>query len=276
MDRYFNELIKIDPDVVAIETKTPVIKYHWKIISQIKDKLPRAKIVLMGDHVTAFPEESFQNSPIDYVITGGDYDFLLRNICCYIRDNIPMEAGIWFRSDKEVHNTGGFKLDHDLNELPFIDRDFTKWQLYSEKNGNFKHRPGTYTMVGRDCWWGKCTFCSWTTMYPKYRMRRPETLVDEIGTLIDRYHVKEVFDDSGSFPKGEWLRTFCKLLIEHGYNDEISMGCNMRFGALTPDEYGLMSKAGFRMVLFGVESANQQTLDKVCKNLSPEIVIEVM
>ncbi len=274
MDRYFNELIKIDPDVVAIETKTPVIKYHWKIISQIKDKLPRTKIVLMGDHVTAFPEESFQNSPIDYVITGGDYDFLLRNICCYIRDNIPMEAGIWFRSDKEVHNTGGFKLDHDLNELPFIDRDLTKWQLYSEKNGNFKHRPGTYTMVGRDCWWGKCTFCSWTTMYPKYRMRRPETLVDEIGTLIDKYHVKEVFDDSGSFPKGEWLRTFCKLIIERGYNDEISMGCNMRFGALTPDEYGLMSKAGFRMVLFGVESANQQTLDKVCKNLSPEIVIE--
>ena len=64
MDRYFDELIKIDPDVVAIETKTPVIKYHWKIISQMKDKLPKARIVLMGDHVTAFPEESFHNSPI--------------------------------------------------------------------------------------------------------------------------------------------------------------------------------------------------------------------
>ena len=36
--------------------------------------------VLMGDHVTALPEESLQNSPVDFVITGGNYDFRRLNL----------------------------------------------------------------------------------------------------------------------------------------------------------------------------------------------------
>lgn len=272
--KYLDELVKLDPDIIAMETKTPVVKYYWAMIDMIKERLPKAKCILMGDHVTALPEESFQMSKVDYVLTGGDYDFLLRNLCHHIESGSPLEPGIWCRNEGSITNSGQFKLDHDLNDLPFIDRDLTHWKLYSEKNGNYKHFPGTYTMAGRDCWWGKCTFCSWTTLYPKYRMRGPELLADEVGQLIDRYHVKEVFDDSGSFPKGEWLRKFCQIVLDRGYDKEISMGCNMRFGALTPDDYKLMARAGFRMVLFGMESANQSTLDRICKNLTPEIVKE--
>ncbi len=273
-DRYLDELVKLDPEIIAMETKTPVVKYYWAMIDRIKERLPKAICVIMGDHVTALPEETFKMSRVDYVLTGGDYDFLLRNLCRHLQSGAPLEPGIWSRKGEAITNTGKFKLDHDLNELPFIDRDLTQWKLYSEKNGNFKHFPGTYTMVGRDCWWGKCTFCSWTTLYPKYRVRKPELLADEVGQLIDRYHVKEVFDDSGSFPQGEWLRRFCQMVIDRGYDREISLGCNTRFGALTPEDYRLMAKAGFRMVLFGVESANQGTLDRICKNLSPEIVKE--
>jgi radical SAM superfamily enzyme YgiQ (UPF0313 family) len=39
----------------------------------------------------------------------------------------------------------------------------------------------------------------------------------------------------------------------------------MRFCALTYEEYQLMRKAGFRFVLFGLESANQKTLDRIEK-----------
>ena len=64
-------------------------------------------------------------------------------------------------------------------------------------------------MSGRDCWHAKCTFCSWTTLYPTYRTRDPIDVVNEIGDLIARYGVKEIMDDSGSFPVGTWLKTFC-------------------------------------------------------------------
>ena len=42
----------------------------------------------------------------------------------------------------------------------------------------------------------------------------------------------------------------------------------MRFGRLTFEDYRLMRQAGFRLVLFGVESANQETLDRFCKKLT--------
>ena len=72
---------KHNPDVIAFETKTPVVKQHWCIINDLRQENVTAKIVLFGDHVTALPEESFQNSTVDFVLTGGDYDFLLKNLC---------------------------------------------------------------------------------------------------------------------------------------------------------------------------------------------------
>jgi len=155
-----------------------------------------------------------------------------------------------------------------------IDRDLTQWHLYSEKNGNYKRLPGTYTMAARDCWYHKCTFCSWTTLYPEYRSRTPQKLLEEIGILIEKYKVKEIMDDSGAFPVGDWLREFCNGMISRGYNKKIIMDCNMRFGALSFDDYKLMRKAGFRFVLFGLESSNQESLDKIHKGLKIDDMIE--
>lgn len=260
-----------DFDIVMIETKTPVVKMHWGIIKQLKELKPETLIVVVGDHVTAFPEETMQNCPSDFVLTGGNYDFLLLNLCENLRDNNGkldenvLEPGIYYRINDEIKNTGKFVLNQDLNELPMIDRELTKWKLYSEKNGNYSKLPGTYTMAARDCWHHKCTFCSWTTLYPKYLVQKPEKLLDEIGMLIEKYGVKEIMDDSGAFPTGEWLRTFCNGMIERGYNKKVIMDCNMRFCALSYEDYKLMKKAGFRFVLFGLESANQSTLDRIQK-----------
>jgi len=275
--RWLNDLERNSPDLMMIETKTPVIKRHWKIIEDVKEVSPETKVVLVGDHVTALPRESMQNSRVDYVLTGGDYDFLLLNLAEYLEGKAELELGIWYRENGEIKSTGSFRLDHDLDSLPFIDRDLTKWRLYSEKNGNFKETPGTYTMVGRDCWWrknGGCTFCSWPILYPNFRVRSPESLVEEIGILIERYGIREVFDDTGTFPVGNWLKRFCNLMVERGYNEEVSFSCNMRFGALSLKDYKLMRKAGFRMLLFGLESASQRILNELNKGLTVEEIVD--
>lgn len=263
---WLGRISTIKPDLVAVETKTPIIKKHWSIISQIKEESPDTKVVLMGDHVTALPRESMENSKSDFVITGGDYDFMLLSVCEHLSRGKKLEPGIWYRERGKIKNTGSFPDYYDLNELPIIDRKLTKWELYKE-NGNYKYLPGTYTMVGRDCWWGKCRFCSWPSLYPKYRVRKPEMLIEEIDTLVSKFGVKEIMDDTGTFPVGDWLKIFCNLMIEHGLNKKIRISCNMRFGVLKPDDYKLMKKAGFRLLLFGLESANQVTLDRISKGV---------
>jgi radical SAM superfamily enzyme YgiQ (UPF0313 family) len=273
-EKWLKDIQRESPNLIALETKTPVVRKHWKIINELKIALPDAKIVLMGDHVTALPQESMENCRTDFILTGGDYDFLLLNLAGFIKGKNELEPGIWYRENGGMKNTGSFELKHDLNSLPFIDRDLTQWKLYSEKNGNYKRTPGTYTMVGRDCWHAKCTFCSWTTTYPTFRTRTPVKLLDEIGTLIEKYKVKDIMDDTGTFPVGKWLHEFCTGMIERGYNKKINMHCNMRVNALKQEEYDLMAKAGFRFILYGVESANQGTLDRIHKGTKVEDIPE--
>lgn len=274
---WLGDVERNSPDVLAIESKAPTIKMYWKAIEDIKRVSPDTKTVLLGDHVTAYPEESLRNSSVDYIITGGDYDHTLLSLVNELDGRGKMEQGIWFRSNGDLKNTGEFTQRHDVNAAPLIDRDLTKWELYSVHNGNYKYTPGTYTMVGRDCWYregGGCTFCSWTTHYPAFTVRRPESLLDEVGMLIEKYGIREIFDDTGTFPIGNWLRKFCEGMIAKGYNKEIKIGCNMRFGALNRDEYRLMKKAGFRFILYGLESAGQKTLDLLNKGVTEKEQID--
>ncbi|MFZ2153325.1 MAG: radical SAM protein [Microgenomates group bacterium] len=270
--KWLSRIIKRKPSLIAIESKTPTIKRHWKIINELKTKLPRSIIVLMGDHVTALPEESLQNSLVDYVITGGDYDFMLLNLVDHLAHQVKLESGFWYRERKVITNTGKFALKHhNLDTLPPIDRELTNWKIYGNDNTNFKYHPGAYLMTGRDCWWGKCTFCSWISIFPgnNFRNFSVKHTVDEIEYMVS-LGIKEIFDDAGTLPIGPWLRDFCQEMIKRGLNQKVVMGCNMRFGALNQEQYDLMGQAGFRFILYGLESSNQNTLDKIVKNTQVE------
>lgn len=263
-------------DLIALESKTPTIKKHWRLIEKMKALCPSTIVVLMGDHVTGFPEESLESCPVDYVLTGGDFDFGLRDLVNHLDRHDEPGPGTYYRSDGAIAHTQNFSLENDLNALPFIDRDLTKWDLYAYKNGNFKYLPGTYTMFGRDCWWGHCTFCSWTVMFPgqRFRTRTAESAVEEVDLLVNKYGVREIFDDTGTLPVGAWLHEFCEGLIARGLHKRVRMGCNMRFNYLSRDEYQLMGKAGFRFILYGLESANQSTLKRLAKNMKTETIAE--
>lgn len=272
--KFFNIIKKEKPDLFAFETKTPVIKQHWETIDKLKEKFPEMKIVIMGDHVTSFPEETMKNSKVDFVLCGGDFDFALLDLCDWIsKKSKKVPKGIYYRKNKKIVNSGQFQLNHNLDELPFIDRELTKWELY-QKEYNISRKPYFYIVSGRDCWWGKCKFCSWPRMYPKFRVRSVENVLDEIGELINKHGAKEIFDDSGTLMVGEWLKELCKGLIERKYNKKIKYSCNMRFGVLKQEDYFLMKKAGFRLLKFGLESANQETLDKLDKGIRVEDITE--
>lgn len=272
---FLDFFIKEKVDLIALETKTPVVKLHWNWIKKLKEVSPYVKIVLMGDHVTALPEESFENSLVDFVITGGDYDFSLLSICDYVLGKVDyLKGGIYFRDGDKVKNSGLLNLDkNDLDSLPFIDRELTKCSLYNIEY-NIPVRPFMYIIAGRDCPYGQCKFCAWPLLFPKFRVRSVNNVLDEIGMLIEKYSVKEVFDDSGTFPGGTWLEDFCRGMIDRGYNKKIRFSCNMRFDFLSDEKLRLMKKAGFRLLKLGLESGNQDTLDRINKGIKIEQIVK--
>ena len=248
--QWLSRLIQNRPNLIAIETKTPVVKKHWQIINDIKKHLPQSKVVLMGDHVTALSDESKKNSQVDFILKGGNYDLLL----------LGLVNQITHQKNKKTTN---------LDLLPIIDRHLTQWHLYAHRNSNFRHRPGAYLMSGRDCWWGKCTFCSWTTLFPGscFKSFSPQHQIKEVKNLVKNFKIKEIFDDSGTLPIGDWLKEFANLMDKHGFNRQVRLGANMRFNGPTETDFQNMQKANIKFLLFGLESANQNTLDRLHKNL---------
>jgi radical SAM superfamily enzyme YgiQ (UPF0313 family) len=261
------------PDLIAFETKTPVVRQFWRLLNDLKRRWPEMRTVIMGDHITALPEETMRECAVNYALTGGDFDFLLLGLAKHLRDGEPLPSGFWYRDETgRVRSTGAPLLNGNLNDLPWIDRDLTQADLYFEK---WKRRePFFYTMVGRDCHWGRCTFCSWTTTFPKFRTRTPESLLDEIGFLIDHHGVREIFDDTGNLPCGGWLKRFCNGMIERGYNKKILFSCNMRYGLVNEEMARLMKRAGFRKFKMGLESANDETLERLDKGVSTKQILE--
>ena len=156
-------------------------------------------------------------------------------------------------------------------DLPIPARGWTgafekKYQRY----GNYKYHPATHMMAALDCWYAKCTFCDWAKKYPNVQTRSVSHVLEEVE-LCQMMGFKEIFDDSGTFPYGKWLETFCN---ERRKKKKIVIGCNMRISSpkQRPD-FGLMKEAGFRMVLFGVESFNQITLDRLNKGIKATDII---
>ena len=194
---------------------------------------------------------------------------------------------VWWGDDIDIEEEGpfdrvienDFQIDVPFEKLPFPDREFTdaknkKWQAY----GNYKFHPATHMMASNLCWWGKCTFCVDTLKLEsgeKRGVRSVDHVLSEIDDLIENGY-KEVFDDSGTFPIGEWLDEFCMKMIKSGRNKKIVLGCNMKPISERVVPFKLMKAAGFRFILVGVESANQNTIDIIKKGQESNRVIENM
>jgi anaerobic magnesium-protoporphyrin IX monomethyl ester cyclase len=155
----------------------------------------------------------------------------------------------------------------DFCSLPSPDRILTnafddRYQLY----GNYKLHPATHMQVADGCWWGRCTFC--VENGRPYQVRTLPSVLKEIK-VCQKMGFKEIFDDSGTFPDGKWMRDFCNWVALE--NTGITFGCNLRVDSDV--DFKLMKKAGFRMILVGVESANQKTLNNIRKGINEKDII---
>jgi len=277
------KLSSFSPGLLVLEAKTPIMKKLWKQINKWKMENGKWKIVLVGDHVSYFPKESFENSKVDFVLTGGDYDFLLVNLVRHLEEGVKMEPGIWYRKKMEngkwkMENSGKFKLDHDLDETPIIDRQLTRWQDYGEA---YLFRPCAYMMFGRGCGikkgsFGACTFCIWqhALWHCSARLRSPEHVVAEVKNLV-KLGVKEIFDDteSGALGNYQWLEELYQLLKKEKLLGKIVFSSNARGDQLDKKTCELLKRLGYRLLKVGLESGSNEILARINKKEKIEEII---
>lgn len=272
-DAWYAGLLAWRPDVVVFESTTPVMKFYWALVNRLKGDLPKTLVVMTGYHSMRKPEETVRACAADVILQSNHVDFVLRRLIPYIaehedwRESCDIE-GLFIRLDEQrFRTTGAFKRVEDLDLSPDVDRDLVEWRRYAFENGNYLRTPGTYaTSVIRDCTFGKCTFCRYNGPDLTFSIRSVNKSLDEYQRLIEGYGVREIFDDSGVWYRGEQARAFARGLIDRGLHRRgCYFGFNTRFGYLDEETIALLAKANFRFVLVGLEAADEETLTRLNK-----------
>ncbi|MBU3610984.1 radical SAM protein [Polynucleobacter wuianus] len=272
-DQWLSDLVSWAPDIIVLESTTPVMKFYWRVVDQLKQLLPASIVIMTGYHSMRKPEETMGESKTDIVLRSNHVDFVLSRLVPYIESNkswrltCPYEGLVIRMGDNQLRSTGNFRQVEPLEKSPIIDRDLVDWKRYAFENGNYLQTPGTYaTSVIRDCMFGKCTFCRYNGPDLTFSMMSIERSLDEYEDLIINHGVKEIFDDSGVWYRGVEARKFAQGIIDRGLHKKgCYFGINTRFEYLDEETIKLMAKANFRFVLLGYEAADDETLQRLNK-----------
>ena len=258
------EAKKETPDVIFMETTTPSIEADYAGLNALKNATG-AKIVVAGPHATYFHKTVLKECPAIDIVIRHEFDTKIARVVSNL-DNLGKIRGITYRNGIEIVDRGDGDLAKDLDVIPFPDRKVIPWHWYLE--AWYSRQPFMNMMTSRGCPY-HCTFCLWPQiMYGhKQRFRSLDNVFAEIRQLIDRYEIKEINVDDGTFTTNKQrVIEFCQRLRQE--KTKLIWTCNGRLDHLDDEMLLEMKESGCKMIRLGVESGSQEVLDKIKKGLT--------
>lgn len=268
MDETMRRIGHVRPDVVIMETTTPSVTHDFRFLDDVKKRF-NPFIIAVGQHVTGLPMESMKDCAGIDVIIKGEFDPWVPEVLENIKD-LSKVTGIVYRKGKKVVDNGPGRFCHDLDSLPFPDRETIPFDRYGE--AWFNKRPFTNMQTTRGCPYG-CTYCVSPHIMEglRWRTRSVENTIEEIKELVNKYGVKEINIDDPTFNiDKKRVIEFCRALRKEKL--KFIWTVNMRANNVDDEMLREMRVSGCKMLRFGVEASDDEVLRKMNKNLSLDTV----
>ena len=271
----------VDTALFVVETSTPSLYSDVAFIEELKQTHPKAKFILVGTHPSALPEETLSLSNSIDMVARHEYDYIVRDVACAIRDGNDYRAvlGLTYRNeDGEIISNPNMPFIENIDEIPFAAKFIKEYLNYKDYFFGASFYPEIQIFTGRGCM-AHCNFC----VYPqtlhghKYRLRSPQNVVDEFQYIADNFpNVKEVVIEDDTFTANKKrVMEICELLINKGLHKRLSWLCNARVN-LDFETMQMMKKAGCRLIIPGIESGNEQILRNIKKGTNLKLIREYM
>ena len=259
------ELLKRKPDLVALTALTPTIGRALETAQVVKETLPDSIVVMGGYHPTFNFIETLEDENVDIVIRG-EGEYIMLNLVQALENQSSLHdvKGIVFedKNSKEIVVNPEAPLIQDLDELPFPALNLLPMKKYRLLDMD-THMTTMITTRGCPM---QCSFCSSAAKKKKkIRERSVENIVDEIEYLKTNYDIDTIafMDDTFTLKKRK-VMAICDEILKR--NIEIMWGWTSRVDTLDEKLLKKMKEAGCITIFIGVESADQQQLDNMCKN----------
>jgi len=267
------EIQAFNPGLIGISIFVISELEGYKLATQMKAIMPGVPVVMGGPQVGYFPRAPLERCPDVDITVQGEAEYIMRDLVAAIDrgqslENIP---NTFYRnaSGEIVAGPPTTELP-DLEKLPFPARDLMDLRRYAPEVYEFQKLPATNILATRGCAYGQCTFCFEAGQFrTKYRYQSAGKLIREIEMLRDTYGIREiVFNDDDLLSNGKLLTEFSRLAIERKLG--VRWSCWGRVTPCTKKLLDTIAEAGCWLVSFGIESGNQDLLDKLQKGMTIE------
>ncbi|MFC1693046.1 B12-binding domain-containing radical SAM protein [Candidatus Latescibacterota bacterium] len=265
-EKNFRELITDDVDLLCISVNW---HYETESVIEIIRSLPKdIMTVVGGKYATENVEELFSACPNIDIIVRGDGEETMRE---FITSGSPEQvSGISYRHNGNIiHNEN--RLLKPVSNTLYPDRNLRRYTYkVSYQKVNLGYSFDTM-MSSRGCPFN-CKFCSFKRnplgQKRDWSARTPESVINELREINAGV---VAFLDDNFFADIKRAERICELIIKEKLNKIFFANARISI-AFHPELLKKMYAAGFRLLMIGIESAQDKSLKSLNKGFTTEDV----
>jgi anaerobic magnesium-protoporphyrin IX monomethyl ester cyclase len=267
------KLEKEQPSLVGISISTShQLAGGLAMARFIKNKYPSIHVTLGGRHILRL-QESFMKMPSFFpefchsmIMDNGERPLLKLilqlNTGGTLRE-VPnlvyfYEGHLMF-NEKEPHEPIPKVPTPDFGDLPLKDY--------------LAPSPIIPVRLSEGCYWGKCTFCS-RYDNKKFQTVPAEIAVNQVEELQRKYNVS-CFTVNDDCLTPTYLEAFSRGILKRGLQVNISLWCKP-VGSFTRERLDLLSRAGVRLIRWGIETGHPRILKLMNKGTNLKDTLRVL
>lgn len=270
-EEILKEIETYKPNIVGFNLGTLQLLSTYKLIKKVPSSV--TCILAGGPHATTCPEEVLNNG-VDIVVRN-EGEETLSELCDYLDQFDKDVLDKPFIDIKNVlgisYITAGGDIIHnlqrpykDFSELPKPDYSCFDLEKFKTSDGVVKGLHRIYCSRGCP---NKCTFCDSAIFGRRVRYRPLEDVIAEIKYRNKTYGMTSfvIADDTFTASK-KYVREFCYAMQKE--NPDIIWSCSTRANTIEENLLKLMRESGCYLIAFGIESADETTLERIKKHIT--------
>ena len=261
-----HKLIK-DIDLVGISVLGENRIFALQLAKDIKGFDRNVQIIFGGPEITMNPELSEE---VDAIVLGEAESQIVSIVNCLLSGKSLSDCnGVIYKDGRtgEAIKTSFPLVERDLNSIEFPARELVNRSKYTVFAPFFRGKWASI-ITSRGCPSG-CIFCSWpSSKFHPYRSRSADNVIKEIQSIYkDGYRFLYVVDSNFLVDL-----TRAKLIAEGVIQSGIDLRMTIlgRVDSANKELYIRLREAGVRIIGFGLESGDQETLNYLNKNTTVE------